>query len=54
MFDTIPGASIPDLLATHQRLLDLPVSRVFPGHFEVFDGRRLRKLIEAYRREKSA
>ncbi|EDP64501.1 Beta-lactamase-like protein [alpha proteobacterium BAL199] len=54
MFDTIPGASIPDLLATHQRLLELPVSRVFPGHFEVFDGRRLRKLIEAYRREKSA
>ncbi|MEQ8398660.1 MBL fold metallo-hydrolase [Thalassobaculum sp.] len=54
MYDTIPGASIPDLLATHQRLLDLPVSRVLPGHFEVFDGQRLHELIESYRRGKLA
>lgn len=54
MFDAIPGASIPDLLATHDRLLTLPVARVLPGHFGPFDGRHLRTLAENYRREKAA
>lgn len=54
LFDTVPGASIPDLLATHRRLGELPVTRVFPGHFEVFDGGRLRTLIDGYRRAKRA
>lgn len=54
LFDTLPGASIPDLLATHRRLGDLPVTTVFPGHFGVFDAARLRALIDDYRRAKSA
>ena len=54
MFDTLPGASIPDLLASHARLAGMPVTRVFPGHFGVFDGDRLRALAETYRREKGA
>lgn len=54
LFDTVPGASVPDLLATHARLAALPVSRVFPSHFGVFDRSRLVELAAAYRREKAA
>jgi glyoxylase-like metal-dependent hydrolase (beta-lactamase superfamily II) len=54
LFDAVPGASIPDLLATHRRLAALPVSRVFPGHFETFDGARMRALIDDYRRRRGA
>ncbi len=53
MFDTLPGASISDLLSTHARLAALPATRVFPGHFEVFDRARLMTLVERYRREKA-
>jgi len=54
LFDTVPGASIPDLLDTHVRLASLPATRVFPSHFGVFDRLRLLELVEAYRREKMA
>ncbi len=54
LFDDLPGASVPDLLATHARLAALPATRVFPSHFGVFDRPRLLELAEAYRREKGA
>lgn len=54
LFDAVPGASVADLLATHARLATLPVSRVLPGHFGVFDRPRLHELAAAYRREKGA
>lgn len=53
LFDTLPGASIPDLLRTHARLASLPATRVFPSHFGVFDRARLSALADAYRREKN-
>lgn len=54
LFDTVPGASIPDLLLTHARLAELPVSRVYPGHFRSFDRPRLLQLIDDYRKGKGA
>lgn len=54
LFDTVPGASIPDLLATHTRLEALPATRVFPSHFGVFDHARLKDLAAEYRRAKGA
>ncbi len=54
LFDTVPGASVPDLLETHRRLAALPVTRVFPGHFGAFERPRLLELVAAYRREKGA
>lgn len=54
LFDGIPGASIADLIETHARLAELPVSRVLPSHFGTFDRARLRELVGRYRREKGA
>ena len=54
LFDTVPGASIPALLETHARLVELPSTRVFPSHFGVFDRRRLLELVAEYRRARGA
>ena len=48
LVDDIPGACRETLIATHARLRALPVQRVFPGHYEPFDGARMRLLIDRY------
>ncbi len=51
LIDTSPESSVEDYVRTMTRLLDLPVSIVYPGHEEPFGRERLRELAGAYLRE---
>lgn len=49
ILDEIDGASIPDLLQSHQRLAQLPIKTVYPGHYDRFSGEKARQLMAHYR-----
>lgn len=51
LYDTIPGASIEQLLVSHESLRQLNPKTVYPGHFQPFDGQRMADLIDAYARK---
>jgi glyoxylase-like metal-dependent hydrolase (beta-lactamase superfamily II) len=51
LVDTLPESSVEEYVRTMWRLLDLPVSVVYPGHEEPFGRERLRELAGAYLRE---
>jgi glyoxylase-like metal-dependent hydrolase (beta-lactamase superfamily II) len=48
LLDDIHGASIPDYLESLDRVADLPVSIVYPGHGDPFGRERLLRLIRDY------
>jgi glyoxylase-like metal-dependent hydrolase (beta-lactamase superfamily II) len=52
LIDEITGADIADYVASLQRLRELPVRVVLPGHFPRFDGTRMRQLIDMYLTER--
>lgn len=54
LLDDIPGASVPDYLATMERLLTLDCRIVFAGHGAPFDQARLRAIAQAYIRSKDS
>lgn len=49
LLDQIEGASIPDLLHSHERLAQLPIKTVYPGHYDCFSGEKARELMANYR-----
>lgn len=51
LLDTLPESSVEEYVRTMARLLDLPVSVVYPGHEEPFGRDRLREIARAYLRE---
>ncbi len=53
LLDTIEGAHIPDLLKSQQRLAQLPIQKVYPGHYGSFDGQRATELIATYRSDQN-
>ncbi|MEU1519089.1 MBL fold metallo-hydrolase [Streptomyces sp. NPDC005811] len=48
LLDAIDGANVPDYVDSLNRLADLPVTVVHPGHGEPFGRPRLLELIRAY------
>jgi glyoxylase-like metal-dependent hydrolase (beta-lactamase superfamily II) len=48
LLDDIPGADIPDYLATMRRLAELDVRIVYGGHGQPFDGMRMRQIARDY------
>lgn len=52
LFDDTYHSDIPAYRNSMQRLLDLPVSRVYGGHFDSFDGTRLQVLVRAWLEKK--
>lgn len=52
LLDDIPGASVPDYLASMQRLLRLECRLVLAGHGVPFDQTRMQDLARAYIRSK--
>lgn len=49
LLDELDGSHIPDLLRSHERLAQLPIKVVHPGHYGSFDGAEARELMAAYR-----
>lgn len=49
ILDELVDSNIPDLLRSHERLSQLPIKTVHPGHYESFDGTKARDLMSAYR-----
>lgn len=54
LIDDLPGASVPDYIATMKRLRGFECRLAIGGHGPVMDGPRLRALAEAYLRRKGA
>jgi glyoxylase-like metal-dependent hydrolase (beta-lactamase superfamily II) len=52
LIDTLPESDVPTYLATMERLRRLDVDVVYPGHGSPFGRDRLRRLAEAYLRER--
>jgi glyoxylase-like metal-dependent hydrolase (beta-lactamase superfamily II) len=52
LIDEITGADIADYAASLQRLRDLPVRVVYPGHGPSFPSTRMRQLINRYLTER--
>jgi glyoxylase-like metal-dependent hydrolase (beta-lactamase superfamily II) len=50
LLDALPGSNVEEYVRTMERLLDLPVTVVYPGHDEPFGRERLRELVRAYLR----
>ena len=50
LLDALPRSDVAAYVRTMERLLDLPVTVVYPGHDEPFGHQRLRELAEAYLR----
>ena len=50
LLDTLPGSDIGRYVETMERLRDLLVEVVYPGHGEPFGGERLRQIANAYLR----
>jgi len=48
LVDTLPESSVEEYVRTMRRLLDLPVSVVYPGHEQPFGRERLREIAGAY------
>lgn len=49
ILDDLMGSSIPDLLRSHERLAQLPIKTVYPGHYESLSGAKAREIMDAYR-----
>jgi glyoxylase-like metal-dependent hydrolase (beta-lactamase superfamily II) len=54
LLDDIPGASVPNYIATMRRLTQFDCRLVLPGHGEAFNGRRLRQIAIDYLHSKDA
>lgn len=54
LLDDLPGASVPDYIATMQRLAGLDCALAIGGHGPVMDGARMRQIARAYLRTKGA
>lgn len=50
LLDILPYSNIPDYVCSFQKMIDLApqVTRVLPGHCDIFDGDRLKELAEEY------
>jgi len=48
LLDELPESNIDDYVASMRRLMTFPVTKVYPGHEETFDGERLLQLIDDY------
>jgi glyoxylase-like metal-dependent hydrolase (beta-lactamase superfamily II) len=48
LLDELTGSSIPDYLATMERLRELPVERVYAGHGRPFGRRLLHERVDGY------
>lgn len=53
LLDELPESDIAAYCVSMQRLLELPVSTVHPGHEQSFDRARMRELCEEYLRRRS-
>ena len=53
LLDELIDSNIPDLLKSHERLAQLPIQVVHPGHYESFDGQKARALMAAYRERRA-
>ena len=49
LLDELIDSNIFDLLRSHERLAQLPIQTVHPGHYESFSGKKARRLMAAYR-----
>ncbi|MEM7117015.1 MAG: MBL fold metallo-hydrolase [Chloroflexota bacterium] len=49
ILDELAGSHIPDVLRSHERLAQLPIRIVHPGHYDSFSGERARELMAEYR-----
>lgn len=54
LLDDLPGASVPDYIATMQRLARLDCALVIGGHGPAMTGARMRAIAEGYLRRKGA
>lgn len=54
LLDELIDSHIPDLLRSHERLGQLPIKTVFPGHYDAFNGNKARALVRAYRTQRAA
>lgn len=48
LLDQLHCSHIPDYIATYERLQDLPVETVYPGHYQIFGLERYHSLIADY------
>ena len=48
LLDELKESNIPDLLRSHERLAQLPIKVVHPGHYESFSGEKGVALMAAY------
>ncbi|MEM7195263.1 MAG: MBL fold metallo-hydrolase [Pseudomonadota bacterium] len=48
LYDELPGSNVTDYLSSMEQVLNLDAAEVRPGHFQSFDGRRLRTLARDY------
>ena len=53
LLDNLPGSNVEHYIATMERLRELPVSVVHPGHDPSFGRQRLRELADGYLRSRS-
>jgi glyoxylase-like metal-dependent hydrolase (beta-lactamase superfamily II) len=52
LLDELPESDVGDYVASMQRLREVPVSAVHPGHYGSFGRERLLELIDGYLRER--
>jgi glyoxylase-like metal-dependent hydrolase (beta-lactamase superfamily II) len=48
LLDELYGSDIPAYIATYERLQNLPVDAVYPGHYRTFDRERYHQIINEY------
>ncbi|QNE37638.1 MBL fold metallo-hydrolase [Leifsonia shinshuensis] len=48
LLDDLPESDVTQYIASLRRLAALPVTTVYPGHRDIFDGIRLRELVDEY------
>lgn len=48
LLDELPGSNIPTYVATYERLQQLPVDRVYPGHYHTFGRERFQQIMTEY------
>ena len=54
LIDDLPESDVPSYRASLERLVDLDVSVVHPGHGASFDQTRMRALVDTYLRASCA
>lgn len=48
LLDELPRSDIPTYIATYERLQQLPVETVLPGHYAIFDRARYQQILAEY------